>query len=70
MVAGVLRFCWQDDTLGGPMARHAIFFSVGRTADLPLTCSFAPQLSVAGRPAENFWSSSPVTVDSRVITVM
>jgi hypothetical protein len=44
MVAGVLRFCWQDDTLGGRTARRRIRFG-GTGGELPLTCSLAPQLT-------------------------
>ena len=56
MVAGVLRFCWQDDTLGGLNARLVDRFTAVRTAGFPLTCSFAPQLSVPPMTGRDFWS--------------
>jgi len=36
MVAGVLRFCWQDDILGGPSGRRRTAFTPVRRRDLPL----------------------------------
>jgi hypothetical protein len=70
MVAGVLRFCWQDDTLGGRKARPRSVASAAPHGGLPLTCSFAPQLCSARVAVEDFSTNLATTVDSRVITVV
>ena len=56
MVAGVLRFCWQDDTLGGLMVRPQVASRRSARRPFPLTCSFAPQLSVSRATGRDFWS--------------